>query len=212
MWSLSFSKSLIVLCSPFSRWWEVMKRLRADTEWGRWRRPCDLGLAYYWSDDLSKGGSCDSGLGWTMVDWNYGKGNCGVGEGNCTSFQKLSISLCAAWGASGVKLPSAGLWLNASHSESFPVGRIQQHSKALAWPHRVGPRLAPLLEQGSGVETPSSQETGHSWKGGCPLAHNIKQFVEDLVLNHLKTYFWVGNLYLKTSSLTAIYWKSVLNI
>lgn len=68
-----------------------MKRLRADMEWGRWRRHCDLGLAYYWSDDLSIGGSCDSGLGWTMVDWNHGKGNCGVGEGNCTSFQSFPL-------------------------------------------------------------------------------------------------------------------------
>lgn len=172
MWSLSFSKSLIVLTlvvmmgdAEMPLCWQGVSSM-LEALWSRVR----LLLIWY----VRRRTMCF----WTGVDhgrlklwkgklWVAGMATVPVSK----SFPLVSV---LAWGATGVRLPSVGLQLNASNSESFPGSRIQQHSKALGWPPIVGPLPASLLEQGSGGETPSSQETEHSRKGGCPLAHNTK--------------------------------------
>ena len=43
-----------------------------------------------------------------------------------------------SWGANGAKLPSVGLWLNTSKSESCPCRMIWQHCRSLDWPRIAG--------------------------------------------------------------------------
>lgn len=54
MWSLLIFYWTVL---SFFRWWEVMKCLLHEMEWGECCRCCDLPLGYYWrSDDTSEGG------------------------------------------------------------------------------------------------------------------------------------------------------------
>ena len=73
---------------------------------------------------------------------------------------------------------------------------IWQRRRSLGWPRIAGPpRLRPAARQdqglGSGAESPSSQDTARSWKGGRPLARHAphvrgepgaKPLVDDLLL------------------------------
>ena len=89
-------------------------------------------------------------------------------------------------GTNGAKLPTVGLWLNASKSES------PQAPGALVGLDSLSPTIPAAPVPGSSAESPSSWDTGRGRKGGRPLAHHArhirgepgaKPLVDDMLLD-----------------------------
>lgn len=108
------------------------------------------------------------------------------------TIKKMRIWLYVlGWGANGVKLPSVGLWLNASKSESCPSER--QGSTEEPW--LASDSQTPLSHQQPTAfrdQDPVQRACRprgcrRSWKGAIPSPVTQHTSVGNLVLNHSQT-------------------------